>query len=90
MTSDPNTITSLLKRMEEGELIERRADPQDRRAQRMQLTPNGYRIFCEAQPLAATLQAEVLSCLPPSRRAGFLRELEIVANACQQAQRQTD
>lgn len=87
MTSDPNTITSLVKRMEASGLIRRRADVDDRRAQRLHITAMGNLRFNQAKPLAAELQTRVLRSLPESRREEFLRELEIVANACQEAQR---
>ena len=85
MSSDPNTITSLLARMEEGGLIERKADPADRRARRILLQPGGRRKYERARPFAVDLQARILRSLPDRRRAVFLRELEIVADACRQA-----
>jgi DNA-binding MarR family transcriptional regulator len=85
MTSDPNTITSLLKRMEEGGLIHRRPDPKDRRAQLVNLTPAGRDKYEQARPLAAELQTRVLRSLPEPQREIFLQELETIANACQEA-----
>ena len=37
MTSDPNTVASLLQRMEESGLVERKAHEKDRRAHRIKL-----------------------------------------------------
>ncbi|MFC1610763.1 MarR family winged helix-turn-helix transcriptional regulator [Myxococcota bacterium] len=41
---DPSTMTGLLDRMERDVLVERRADPHDRRAQRIFLTDSGHDI----------------------------------------------
>lgn len=38
---EPSTMTGLLDRMERDQLVVRRADPQDRRAQRIHLTETG-------------------------------------------------
>jgi len=86
MTSDPNTIASLLARMEAGGMIRRQPDARDRRARRLQLTALGRRQFEHARPLALELQQRVLAALPSVRRQRFLRDLEIIANACHQAQ----
>lgn len=85
ITSDPNTVTSLLQRMEEGGLLQRSRDPEDARAQLVRLTPAGRAKYHQARPLAAELQSRVLSSLPEPRREVFLRELETIANACQEA-----
>ena len=84
ITSDPNTVASLLKRMEASGLIERRADPADRRALRLYLKPAGRGKFARLRRRAVALQVGVLSALPESRREAFLEELEVIANACQQ------
>jgi DNA-binding MarR family transcriptional regulator len=85
MTSDPNTITSLLKRMEASGLIQRRADTEDRRARRIILNAAGRQTYEHAAPMALELQARVLMSLPEDRRELFLQELEIIANSCQNA-----
>lgn len=87
MTSDPNTITSLLRRMERGGLIERRPDPQDKRARCVRLTAAGRRRYLKVRAWAVELQTEVLSVLPEGRREVFLEDLESVAAACQKAAR---
>src|SRR5437870_13137056 len=43
MSSDPNTVASLLERMEASGLLERRAHEKDRRGQRLQLQATGKR-----------------------------------------------
>jgi DNA-binding MarR family transcriptional regulator len=85
MSSDPNTIASLLARMEKQGLVERPFHPRDRRARALALSRAGRRRFFEARRLALALQAGVLSVLPGRRRAIFLAELDQVASACWQA-----
>jgi DNA-binding MarR family transcriptional regulator len=85
MLSDPNTITSILKRMESSRLIQRRTDAADRRANRIRLTPHGRAKYHTARAFAVQLQQQVLDSLPLVRRERFLAELECVADACSSA-----
>lgn len=86
MASDPNTITSILHRMEKSGLISRHAHESDRRARRVRAEPKGLEVFQSALSLAKDLQVQVLDALPASRRESFLRDLERVADACLEAQ----
>jgi len=85
MTSDPNTVASLVERMERAGLLQRRPDEQDRRARRLRLSSTGRRKYLEARAVAVAMQAEVLSVLPANVRERFLRDLDIVAEACRGA-----
>lgn len=85
MSSDPNTVASLLERMEESGWIERRAHERDRRAYRIGLLPAGLEKFREVRDLAVNLQSDVLADLPESDRERFLEQLEVVAQACRRA-----
>ena len=85
MASDPNTITSILKRMETSGLISRHEHETDRRARRVRLESNGRRAFAEGFEIAGVLQDEILGALPESRRARFLADLDAVAQACADA-----
>lgn len=82
MSSDPNTITSTLSRMERAGLIARAPHERDRRANRVTLQPGGRETFEQARQVALALQTQILSALPPERREEFLLELEVVANSC--------
>jgi len=82
MASDPNTVASLLQRMEGAGLVDRQPDPDDRRANRVRLLPKGKRIYSHARKIAVDLQAEVLENLPERRREAFLADLETLADAC--------
>jgi DNA-binding MarR family transcriptional regulator len=85
MSSDPNTIASLLERMETGGLVERKAHERDRRANRISLKPVGRRKYEEVREIALTLQMEILSVLPEEKREEFLKHLELVADTCRLA-----
>jgi DNA-binding MarR family transcriptional regulator len=85
MSSDPNTIASMLERMETSGFVERKADEKDRRAKRITLKPLGKRKFDEAREVALVLQMEVLAVLPEEKREEFLKHLALVADACRLA-----
>jgi DNA-binding MarR family transcriptional regulator len=89
MSSDPNTIASVLERMEALGLVERERHETDRRAYRLRLRPAGRRKFAEVRVIAAALQTEVLSILPAAGREEFLEHLAQVADACRDAARKT-
>jgi DNA-binding MarR family transcriptional regulator len=85
MTSDPNTVASLLERMESAGWIERKPHEKDRRAHRIRLLPAGHRKYLESRQIAIALQTEVLAVLPEARREEFLEHLTAVADACRLA-----
>lgn len=81
MASDPNTVTSVLNRMEAAGLIERKTHLTDRRAKNVLLLPHGNTIYAKARRIAVDLQAEVMNAVPKAQRARFLEQLEAVADA---------
>jgi len=85
MSSDPNTVASLLERMERAGLVERLTHERDRRARRLVLKPPGQRKYRAARVVAVELQAEVLRALPSKAREKFLADLDAVAAACREA-----
>jgi len=85
MSSDANTITSLLTRMEAAGLIERCEDPSDRRRHHICLRDQGRKVFAALQPIAALLQNEVLAAIPSAEHPLFLEHLELMSLACQKA-----
>jgi len=85
MTSDPNTVGSLLERMESAGLIVRKPHEKDRRAHRIQLAASGRRKYLAARKIAVALQSEVLAVLPEPDREPFLEHLALVADACRKA-----
>src|SRR5260370_34490270 len=76
MTSDPNTVASLLERMERAGLVARQAHEKDRRARRLALQPLDVRKHKEAREGAIALQAEVLRTLHTVARARLLADLD--------------
>jgi MarR family transcriptional regulator for hemolysin len=85
MSSDPNTVASLLERMERAGLLERRPHEKDRRARRLHLQPAGKRKYHQAREIAVALQTELLRVLPERKREEFLEHLALVADACRDA-----
>jgi len=82
ISSDPNTVASLVNRMEKAGLLGRETHEQDRRANRLSLKPRGKQKYEKARLLAVELQADVLSAVPELRREQFLKDLDHVASAC--------
>ncbi len=85
MTSDPNTVASLLQRMEEAGLLSRKAHEKDKRAHRITLLAKGREKYEVAREIAIVLQSEVLDVVPVARRETFLEDLALVADACKTA-----
>jgi DNA-binding MarR family transcriptional regulator len=85
MSSDANTIASLLERMAAGGLVERKTHERDRRAYRISLKPLGRRKYDEVRKIALALQTEIVAVLPEEKRAEFLEHLALVADACRLA-----
>ncbi|MBT5926534.1 MAG: MarR family transcriptional regulator [Verrucomicrobia bacterium] len=85
MSSDPNTVASLLERMERAGFIDRMVDPNDRRARRILLKPFGNERFLKAKDIAMELQNEVLQSLSEKRKTLFLQELATIADFCREA-----
>jgi len=83
MSSDPNTIASLLNRMQSAGVVERSTHEHDRRAHRVCILSKGRDVYEELRVIALQWQADVLETLTERRREQFLKELEMVAEACQ-------
>jgi DNA-binding MarR family transcriptional regulator len=82
MSSDPNTVASLIERMEKAGLLARKSHEKDRRANRLHLRPAGKQKYEDGREIAIALQREVLSVLPEAHRQLFLENLALVADAC--------
>ncbi len=89
MAADANTIASIVARMEKAGLLARATHETDRRAHRTRITAKGQQTFSKAKQVAIELQNEVLETLPSGRRDVFLTQLELVADACQEALEKT-
>lgn len=89
MSSDPNTVASLLERMEANGWIDRRVDESDRRAYRLRLRPAGETKYQKVRDIAVALQLDILGVLPEDEREHFLENLERVSEACRDAAART-
>ncbi len=85
MSSDANTIASLVERMEQAGLVERKTHDKDRRANVLRLLPLGREKYTQAREVAVDFQAEILATLPEDKREEFLEHLALVAEACRTA-----
>ena len=83
MSSDPNTVASVLERMEKAGLIERQTQEQDHRANRLRVKASGRTKYEKGREIAVALQGEILSALPSNAREEFLANLDRIADACQ-------
>ena len=88
MSSDPNTVASLLERMEKLGYVERRPHEKDRRAHRIRVLAKGRKTYEAARQVAISLQTHVLSVLPEDKREQFFEHLALVADACRDAAQQ--
>jgi DNA-binding MarR family transcriptional regulator len=82
MSSDPNTVASLLERMEKAGLIERETHEKDRRANQLRLKLRGRTKYETAREIAVALQLEIFDSLPKREQEKFLANLDTVAGAC--------
>ena len=82
MSSDPNTIASLVDRMNKAGLIDRAPDADDRRAYRLKINATGRKRYTEARRVAVELQEAVMQSVPAAEREAFLSRLNAVADAC--------
>ena len=57
------TVGRMVDRLQEAGLVERRADPADRRTWRLFLTPRAAGLLADLQPIAAEVRADMLAGL---------------------------
>ena len=74
----PITLTRLLDRLAGNGLIERRADPNDRRANRLYLTPAAKPLLGQLAELGADMMETVLNGLSATSIERMLKELSAV------------
>ena len=73
---DAMTMVRLIDRMEEDSLVERRPDPEDRRARRLFLTPKAKPMLEQIWRLVAQVRTEMFDGVSRTDRDCFLRVLE--------------
>jgi DNA-binding MarR family transcriptional regulator len=74
-------LTGLVDRAARDGMVERRADPADRRAWRVHLTPKGQRAFREVERRHAARVARMFSSLSQAELSTFVRLLDRVREA---------
>jgi DNA-binding MarR family transcriptional regulator len=84
MTSDPNTIAAIMRRMEKASLIRRAKDPEDGRRLVVSPTPQGILLYAKASVRAKALEKEALKGLSLEDKAIFLDDLNHLAKSCRQ------
>ncbi len=75
---EPITLCRIVDRLEESGLVERRRDPDDRRAWQLFLTAKGEPLVGELRKLAANLAAEAFAGLDPAAIAAVRDTLQSV------------
>ena len=73
---DSATITGVLDRLAAAQLIERQADPVDRRVNRLRLTPHGRALQPALDQEMAALNAEVFGAFTPDDAQRLRTQLE--------------
>ena len=72
------TLSGSLDRLEVRGLIERRQDPDDRRAKIVHVTAAGEDVLERIQPISATLREEISANVPSGQWTAFLDTLKTV------------
>jgi MarR family transcriptional regulator, transcriptional regulator for hemolysin len=76
---DKTTMVVTIDALERGGLVERRMSSSDRRARVIAVTDAGRETVAEGERIVAQIQDDVLSILPQSQRATFMRALRMLA-----------
>jgi len=82
----PPTVSVGMRRLERAGLVERRPDPQDRRAVRFFVTPQGEALHQEAHTFRRCKVARLLEGLTPQEQDTLLDLLERAIGAAERAQ----
>ncbi|HKS53833.1 MAG TPA: MarR family transcriptional regulator [Steroidobacteraceae bacterium] len=82
-TVEPMMMVRILDRMEADKILERRPDPQDRRARRLYLTRKAAPLLDEIDRIMEVTRSEIFAGVSKTDRDAFLKVLEhIHENAC--------
>jgi DNA-binding MarR family transcriptional regulator len=75
---EPITLCRMVDRLQEGDLVERRPDPADRRAWRLHLTERARQLLEQLRPLAETMFADAFEGLSPAEQQQMMAGLDRV------------
>jgi DNA-binding MarR family transcriptional regulator len=73
---EPITVCRMVDRLQDAALVERRADPADRRSWRLFLTPRAEALLDQLRPIAERLFEEALDGIAEADRAALQAMLE--------------
>ena len=73
---EPITLCRMIDRLEESALVERRRDPDDRRAWRIHLTAKATPVIVKLEEMGKSFNADILDGISEADRAAALRVLE--------------
>jgi DNA-binding MarR family transcriptional regulator len=73
---EPITAGRMIDRLQDAELVERRADPGDRRAWKLHLTPRGEQLLDKLRPFALETFEVALEGIGETERAELMAMLE--------------
>jgi DNA-binding MarR family transcriptional regulator len=73
---EPITLCRMVDRLQEAGLVERRADPDDRRAWQLYLTGKARELLSQLRPLAESMFDEALDGLSGAEQAKLMASLE--------------
>lgn len=82
MSSDNNTITSIINRMETNGWVKREPHIHDQRAKQLIIQEAGEALYFEAQAFARTLEDEIMNSLSEAERSMYLEFMQKVTQAC--------
>ncbi|WP_046144316.1 MarR family winged helix-turn-helix transcriptional regulator [Devosia soli] len=75
LDTDPMTMSSILKRLTERELVQREPDPQDGRAKIVTLTPEGRALFSQVEGMGVELYKTAIAGMAPAETAALIEGL---------------
>lgn len=73
---EPITVCRMVDRLQEADLIERRADPADRRSWRLHLTPKAHGLLGQLRPLADAMLEDALEGVSSDARQALSQTLD--------------
>lgn len=75
---EPITVARMVDRLQDAGLVERRADPADRRAWLLYLTPKAWSIVADLRHISDTMFAEVVSGIDPAALQQVREVMEMI------------
>lgn len=75
---EPITLCRIVDRLEDAGLVERKADPSDRRAWRLEVTANAEPLIRKLRGVASGIEREALEGLSTDRVEQFCNDLDLI------------